>query len=174
MRHLTFKSFLANYLKDLSETHSCAPSRLVRELDSNCRLVEPLCLYMTYVCDETQRRSICAKTPVVGREFRDRGFLHYNNCDMERFLDAEMDEVDPYRKCWASYVSERDKKLTEMNTKELMVKKIRSLQSLRGVTNYRIYKDLGLNPGNVNAFLTHGDCSKVSLSTARMILRYLQ
>lgn len=174
MRRLTFKSFLASYLKDLSETHSCAPTRLVHELDTNRRLVEPLCLYMTYVCDETQRRSICAKAPVIGYEFRDHEFLHYNNCDMERFLDAESNGADPYRKCWVSYVSERDRKLTEMKTKELMIKEIRSLQSLRGVTNYRIYTDLGLNPGNINAFLTHGDCSKVSLDTARTILKYLQ
>ncbi len=36
------------------------------------------------------------------------------------------------------------------------------------------YHDLNLNPSNLNAWLTHQDCSKVSLSTARKTLNYLR
>ena len=36
------------------------------------------------------------------------------------------------------------------------------------------YRDLNLNPGNLNAWLTHQDCSKVSLNTARKTLNYLR
>ena len=36
------------------------------------------------------------------------------------------------------------------------------------------YHDLNLNPGNLNAWLTHQDCSKVSLNTARKTLNYLR
>ena len=60
------------------------------------------------------------------------------------------------------------------HTKELMRKKVKRLQEKNGVTNYRIYTDLKLNPGNLNAWLKHGDSEKVSLETARMTLRYVE
>ena len=40
------------------------------------------------------------------------------------------------------------------------------------LTNYRIYADLKLNPGNVNAWLKHNDSSKMSLDCARQIYKY--
>lgn len=82
--------------------------------------------------------------------------------------------MDAYRKCWNSYVSVRDKKLHELHTKQLMAKKINTLQQQYGISNYQVYKNLELNPGNINAFLTHADGSKVSLDTARRILNYVR
>lgn len=35
---------------------------------------------------------------------------------------------------------------------------------------YRLYTDLKLNPGNVNAWLKHNDSSKMSLDCARQIV----
>jgi predicted transcriptional regulator len=43
----------------------------------------------------------------------------------------------------------------------------------RGITRYRLCKDLGLNPGNVYAYLA-GDDTKVSKETARRILGYAE
>ena len=40
------------------------------------------------------------------------------------------------------------------------------------LTNYRLYTDLKLNPGNVNAWLKHNDSSKMSLDCARQIYKY--
>ena len=56
----------------------------------------------------------------------------------------------------------------------LMHKRVRELQAQKQVSNYRIYHDLNLNPGNLNAWLTHQDCSKVSLNTTRKTLNYLR
>ena len=55
-----------------------------------------------------------------------------------------------------------------------MRRRIVQLQKEKGVSTYRLYTDLSLNPGNLNAFLKHGDCSKVSLSTARRAVQHLQ
>ena len=43
----------------------------------------------------------------------------------------------------------------------------------RGVTRYKLCKDLDLNPGNVYAYLA-GDDAKVSKETARQMLRYAE
>ena len=55
-----------------------------------------------------------------------------------------------------------------------MRQKVKRLQEKKGVTTYRIYTDLELNPGNLNAWLKHGDGAKVSLETARITLRYME
>ncbi|MCI8340259.1 MAG: MFS transporter [Eggerthellaceae bacterium] len=42
----------------------------------------------------------------------------------------------------------------------------------RRLTAYRVCKTLGLNLGNVYAYLGKGDVSKVSRNTARRIMEY--
>ena len=54
-----------------------------------------------------------------------------------------------------------------------MQKKIVEMKKEKGITNYRIYKALNLNPGNVNSFLKNGDTGKVGLNTARRMLKYV-
>ena len=50
---------------------------------------------------------------------------------------------------------------------------IKYLQQEKNVSTYRVYTDLGLNHGNVNAYLKYGDISNVSLEVAEKVLEYL-
>ena len=74
----------------------------------------------------------------------------------------------------------RAKLITELPTAVMKVnsikprQKVKRLQAKSGLSNYRIYTDLKLNPGNLNAWLKHGNCDKVSLETARQTLRYME
>ena len=79
-----------------------------------------------------------------------------------------------YHKVWKSYQSRKNRAQVDDHTKELMRQKVKRLQEKNGVTNYRIYTDLKLNPGNLNAWLKQGDSDKVSLETARRTLRYVE
>ena len=54
MRKLTFPSFLARYLKELSVNETSAPLKLAKELEQNSRLLEPLCLYAAYTMNDEQ------------------------------------------------------------------------------------------------------------------------
>ena len=174
MRKLTFPSFLARYLKELSVNETSAPFKLTKELDHNLRLLAPLCLYAACTMNDEQLEKLFRRSEQVRLEFEARPFLRGSPALPEDFLPQLPDANDPYRKCWKSYVSVRDRYQSELHPTQLMVKKIRQLQAQLGLSNYRIYRDLGLNPGNANAFLTHGDCTKVSLNTARRTLQYLQ
>ena len=75
-------------------------------------------------------------------------------------------------KVWRSYCSVRDTVLADNDTKELIHRRVLELQQKKKLTNYRIYTDLKLNPGNVNAWLKHNDSSKMSLDCARQIYKY--
>jgi hypothetical protein len=79
-----------------------------------------------------------------------------------------------YQKVYNSYLAEKNKVKNEAHTKQLMRNRILKLKSEKKVSNYKIYTDLKLNPGNMNAFLKKGDTSKISLQTARMTIDYLE
>ncbi len=47
-------------------------------------------------------------------------------------------------------------------------------KKLKNISNYRINTNLGLNHGNINAWLKNGECDKLSLETAGKVLRYFE
>jgi len=95
--------------------------------------------------------------------------------EAERLLET-MNEALPsnYTKVYRSYMSVRDRTKNDAHSKTLMRKRTMELLHEKQVSSYRVYKDLGLNPGNVNAYLKHGDVSKLSLDTARRVLKYAE
>ena len=78
-----------------------------------------------------------------------------------------------YQKVWNSFKVRRNRWKKDDELKTLMRKKIREMQTDLNLSNYRIYKDLNLNPGNINSWLKHGEDSKVSFQTAERILTHL-
>ena len=88
-------------------------------------------------------------------------------------LEKQSPELpEGYLKVWRSYCSVRDAALADNDTKELIHRRVLELQQKKKLTNYRLYTDLKLNPGNVNAWLKHNDSSKMSLDCARQIYKY--
>jgi hypothetical protein len=81
---------------------------------------------------------------------------------------------EEYKKVWESYLAKKNRPKTDGQTKKRIRARVLALQREYGVSNYRVYTDLKLNHGNLNAWLKHGDENKVSLTTARQVLTYLQ
>ena len=174
MRPLTFKGFLKTYLQDLAGTSTTSLSRLVNLAQSeNPRLREPLFLY-AHASNQTDRFIKLTKgTP----QFKSAAKLAclYTWPELETALEAQDSSIPSgYRKAYNSYRSKRDHNKSNEHTKALMWQRILKLKQEKEVSNYRVYKDLNLNPGNANAFLKHGDTKKLSLPTARKTLAYLE
>lgn len=174
MRKLSFRTFLQRTLQNLSVNGRTAPHQLAKELPENPRLLQPLCLYVALTYDEKQKRNLFQRFTTVELEFSCQPFLALSGTDLEQTLETMQDAENGYRKLWCSYISLRDRQQADDHTKRLIHKRVRELQAQKQVSNYRIYHDLNLNPGNLNAWLTHQNCSKVSLSTARRTLNYLR
>ena len=166
MRPLTFGGFLKQYVQELSAQDTLNISRLAKEAErENPRLREPLTLYALFH----------AKTDVLVRTVQgawlERSLLEYSPERMIELLAADAPALpENYKKLYRSYRSLATRTQSDNHTKALLQKRIRQLQEKSGLSNYRLYRDMGLNPGNVNAFLKHGDTSKVSLETARRML----
>ena len=174
MRELTFRGFLTQYVRQLSEQETNSLYKLAAEAgSSNPRLREPLLLYAVY--SQKQDVLLLATKDTALRERYSRLVLRYTMEEMTELLEQESPLLESeYHKVWRSYQSRKNRGQADNHTKELMRKKVKRLQERNGVTNYRIYTDLKLNPGNLNAWLKHGDSDKVSLETARRTLRYVE
>ena len=173
MRELTFKGYLEKYVRRLSMSNTNSIYRLTNEVKDNHRLRYPLLLY-----------ALCAgKVDLLLKSTKDDALLRKYTEIAERYtwhtmlkaLELGDDSLDKnYLKAYNSYLRKRDMQKTNTESKMLMHEKIKRLQDAAKVSNYRIYTDLRLNAGNVNAYIKNGDTSKVSLDTARRIVAYLE
>lgn len=174
MRDLTFRGYLTQYVRQLAAEETNSLYKLAAEAcSSNARLREPLFLYAVY----SQKEKVllqATKEPTLYMEYKRMVELYTADMMTELFEQASPLLPAEYHKVWRSYQSRKNRGLADEHTKELMRQKVKRLQEKKGVTTYRIYTDLKLNPGNLNAWLKHGDGDKVSLETARRALRYLE
>ena len=165
MKPLTFVGFLKQYVRELSGEDTLKIFRLAEDAEhANPRLREPLVFYALF------SNKVDVLSRAVRGKWLEKGIIQRSPQDMLALLESDSDILpDNYRKVYRSYRSVASRMQTENYTKELMLNRIRQLQEENDISNYRLYSTLKLNPGNVNAFLKHGDTGKVSLDTARKI-----
>jgi hypothetical protein len=176
LRELTFNGFLSQYVRVLSRDDTLKLYKLAAEAaEVNPRLREPLLLYALSV-NKTAVLLRATKHPQLHEEYVRVLLRLASNTERAGLNPESCSHMLPerYRKVYRSYLSVRDRKEHDKHTKSLLYQRIKKIQVKKQVSNYRVYKDLQLNPGNVNAFLKHGDVSKVSLTTARRMLEYLE
>jgi len=168
MRELTFKGFLKQYVQTLSYQNTTNIYKLVRETaERNPRLYEPLFLYISITEKTEEFYNAVNKTPEFNRDRLldieiTESFNDYNNLPIE------------YTKVHESYQYRKNRNATDNNTKQLMHGRIKKLQNEKQISNYRIYSDLEMNPGNFNSFIKHGDVNKYSLDKLREVISYLE
>ncbi len=173
MRELTFKGFLSKYLKNLSKNKTLSINKLVKEAKKNLRIKEPLLLYALY-SGKGDLLLTAAKDGPFYNEYKNL-LSKYGEEDFMKASEENSQELPrEYLKVRNSYLSQKNRHRGDDETKELMRKKIKRLQKAHGVTNYRIYADLKLNPGNFNAWIKNGTEDKISLKTARTVLEYME
>ena len=171
MRKLTFEGFLKQYVAELAGVQTASVHKLADCLNENPRLKEPLFLY-ALVYDKVDLLLRYTANSTVAAEYEQLSKC-YSLKQMLLLLEKQSPELpEGYLKIWRSYCSVRDAVLADNNTKELIHRRVLELQQKKKLTNYRLYTDLKLNPGNVNAWLKHNDSSKMSLDCARQIYKY--
>lgn len=171
MRELTFLGFLTEYVRSLSKAGTTSVFALAREAAcDNPRLREPLLLYAL----------ACGKKDILLRAAKRFGLEELYATPLFVIKGNNLEDViskgllpEGYQKVWRSYLAKKNSHCSDDMTKEMMRNQILRLQEEKGVTNYRLYTDLKMNPGNLNSWLKHGCGNKISLDRARDVLRYL-
>jgi hypothetical protein len=174
VRQLTFEGYLARYVRGLSGSESLAPPRLVNSPSSHPRVVEPLLLWAAKTGRSARLAPLLGAHPKRQRELA--WLVELNSTgELEGALETEDPRLRPeFAKVWRSYrvrarVPERETEL------ELEVRRqALQLEKEKRVTRYRMAKDLGLNPGNLHAFLAQANPRKLSRKRALELLEYLR
>lgn len=168
MRALTFKGFLAAYLEELSYAGTASINKLLKELDRNPRLKEPLILHGIFSGMPMQVRK---RAPEIFQEYKK---IQEIIEDKDQIIGKKEELPENYRKVLITYEYRRNKVDYDNHTKLLMRERILRLQEEKNISTYRIYRELKLNPGNVNYFLKNGDASKLRLNTVREIWDFVK
>ena len=171
MRKLTFKGFLTQYVKNLSFSNTLDIKRLAKEATTdNLRLRAPLVLYALVSSKNTHLRDALSDCTNAS-EMLDM-LNYFDHADLESLLGGGHAPED-YLKVWNSFLVARDAPKRDDNLKGAMRKKILRIQKEKNCSNYRVYTDLKLNPGNINSWLKNGDSTKVSYHTAERVMDYV-
>lgn len=173
----TFRYYLKAYIKELAYNETMSLKALTEEaINKNARLREPLFCYAAAVGQLPRLLKITAG--LYSKLYNEyAGISTACGGDYSRLYEMLKDEdarlpneyLKVYRSYrWSLYEPEFDRQIKDDCRRfVLMVQK-----SCPELTNYRIYTRLKLNPGNINAYLKHGDLSKVSAKTADKIFEY--
>lgn len=169
MREWTLKGYLLSQLQMFSDYDGVSLYAFSDMARSNARLQDALCMYLMLYVDDSLRNRLMKKYAYLQAPCQSLAGLTVDN--VESFFDC--DQFSEYQTVYSNYCYLRDRGEKEDKLKRIMYQKIAERQREKNLTNYRIYTQLRLNPGNINAFLKNGDVSKVSLDTTRQILAFV-
>ena len=173
MRALTFQGFLKNYLRQLSGVGTESANKLLEMARINPRLKAPLVLYAKASLPKNRLGGLQNKNAWLAEQID----LYFSDAENEKELLQTLKEnrvPDEYKKVHQSYLAKRDKIKQEQELKDLIRAKVKRLAEEKKISDYRVYKDLGINSGNYHAFVHQGDVSKLGLDRARQMLEYLE
>ena len=163
MRKLTFKTYLKQYLVDVSGQRSLNIHKLAILSKNNLRLVNPLILHCV----------LNDKTNVLFKYLDINKYPLVLALTKNNYLDKDFN-IFEFKKIHQSYIRKANTIEYDNETKSLIRKNILKMMSDKNITNYRIYKDLKANPGNVNDYLKNNNCKKVSLKLVKQIYKYCE
>jgi hypothetical protein len=174
MRRLTFRGYLESYVQLLAGQRTLALPRLAALARSEPRLTEPLVLWAVATGNASRLSRLLQAQGDLERELATLVSLQQQGT-LESALAAEDHRLRPeYTKVWRSYVVRRDACARDAQLKLEARNRVLALEKSKRVSRYRMAKDLGLNPGNLHAFLAQGDPTKLSLDRALGLVRYLE
>lgn len=162
MRKLDFKGYLKQYIAGVSGQKTLNIHKLAVYSKTNYRLFDSLVLYCVFN----------AKKDILFKYIDNKEKQSLLDLSISNFLDDQYHNYD-FQKIWESYLNKSNVTAFDNDTKNKIRRNIVNIAKEKRISNYRIYKDLNLNPGNVNDFLTNGNVNKVSLELVKKIYSYV-
>lgn len=169
--NLTFKGFLRLYCRELTGLQTDNLRKLRDSVATRMPAAAEALMVFAAVQDKARYLATISKGTWMEFGYAEMAELLDDPEEVSFFLQSS--EAPPrYRAVWNAYIARR----YAIAGDRLLIAGIRrqTLQAMEGrdVTVYRLCKDLGLNKGNIYAFLGKGDDTKVSRHTAQRILEY--
>jgi hypothetical protein len=173
MSKLTFLGWLKMELMRMSGNKTISIHKLaILAQEDNSRLAEPLLAYAMEM-DTVVRLVSYIKSSQLQEEY----WYVLGICDGKSIVSLNRKQADKlpwsYKKLLVNWRAAEGKPQRVEQSKRMRLDRSLQLMQEKGVSNVQIYRSLGLNPGNTNAYLKHRDTSKLSLDNATRIMKYL-
>jgi hypothetical protein len=182
MRRPVFSRWIKKQVQEIAGVDSLNLRRLAAAAQKDKpRLIEPLLLYaitagytdrlISFIYQDDIRESYEQVLSTIKGIYGDLGLIDFEGIALSGQFENTMPRE--YGKFLASYRTSYNRPETTRDSKRMRWERSRKLQLEKGVSAADIYRALGLNAGNVNAYLKYGDTDKVSLQNANDIMNYL-
>jgi hypothetical protein len=169
---LTFEKFLGNYVKSLSLGNTVSVRKLLLEASTtNLRLVEPLILHILFNHLEGTYAKF-KNNDEIDKELNALVTKHPSTTSLLIDLQNKAAKVN-YQKVFNTYLSLKNKKENEKELKVKMISKVLELISVKKISKYRLSKELGINPGNLNSYLNHRKTDALNMQKCNKLINYL-
>lgn len=169
--NLTFRGFLRSYCRELTGLETDNLSKLCRAVAGDSPAAAEALMLFAAVLGKASYLVSLSKGTWLEKGYREVLPRLENPTCVEAFLQSEA-APQRYKKVWNAFAEKKEGVLADRRVSSLM--RDRALEGIlaKEISVYRLCEDLGLNKGNVYAYLNKGDCSKVSRATARKIMEY--
>jgi hypothetical protein len=175
MRRPVFSRWIKKQVQEIAGERTLNLRKLVAAAQKDKpRLIEPLLLYAITAGYEDRLISLIYQDEI--RESYNSVLAILEGIELEDVvLSGQLDSSLPreYNKFLISYRVSFNRPETARDSKRMRWERSRALQLEKGISTADIYRALGLNAGNVNAYMKYGDTDKVSLENATDIMNYL-
>lgn len=170
--NLTFKGFLRSYCRELAG----APTDNLRKLCAAANTDAPRAaeVLFLFALEQGKLARLLALCPGTWME-EDYLTLSERAAAFEGNAEAFLREEElpaRYKKILDAYHAKKNSAAPGRRMSLLMREKTLQALTEKGVSVYRLCKDLNLNKGNAYAYLSKGDASKVSKATAARMMEY--
>ncbi len=169
--NLTFKGFLKGYCRELTGLETNSLRRLIRSAETDSPSAAEAVYLLALAQDKGDYALELARETWMADSYAKANELHQTSNSWDEFFKLE-DLPHRYLNVWRSYLAVKSRAATNRRVSGLMREKTLAALEQSGTTCYSLCKQLGLNKGNVYAYLHGGDNSKVSRETARSIMEY--
>lgn len=169
--NLTFKGFLKNYSRELTGLETSNLKRLLHAVTTDSPSASEAVFLFALTQNKGDYVLRLAQDAWMAESYAATHELFQKCSSWEEFFEQE-ELQNRYLNVWRSYLAVKNKATTNRRISGLMREKTLVALEQSNVTCYHLCKQLGLNKGNVYAYLHGGDNSKVSRETARAIMEY--
>ena len=172
---LTFRGWLLSYCQDLTGLKTTSVKKFVSAVEDSAPHASAAVFLLAVEAGRVADLMGRSSDPELLAEWKSVAAMAPESpVGAEAFARANYDELPiRYRKVIDAYDAVADSRENDERVKALMAEKTVAALENAGKTRYRLCRDLGLNEGNVYAWLA-GDPSKVSRATARRAWHYAE
>ncbi len=166
MRYRTFANYLKQQLREMTGVERFQLTRLAPLAEKSERFRTPFLLYLHEVKDKP---AICSLLGEVA-------LAEYESVlgQVEDVFESAASLPLAYRRVIAGYGRLFEAHKAENESKRIIASRIADRRRGLDLSDYRICRELHINPGNFNAFFYHQNDNALSLDKVKLIYRFVE